>query len=220
MSLYLDSADLDDLRGAVELGFVRGVTTNPTLLRKVTAQPLAHLELVLGSITFDEIYYQPTGAYGDDQREALAAVALDRARVILKLPATTRGAALAAELSARGARVALTAAQSPAAMLVAEALGCHAVIPYVDRAARDVRTTDQLIAELARVRSGRTRIVAASVKHVGQAVAAFVDGADAVTAPLAVLRQLVDHPASREAEQAFDAEYRADDPIPLEAAAG
>lgn len=207
MSLLLDSANLADVARAAGLGFVTGVTTNPTLMRRETDDPLAHLGDLLDTVATVPVYYQPSGAYGDLRAEAEKAWALDAGRVVLKLPATPDGAALAGALVPHGVPVALTAAQSPQAMIVAESIGCTAVIPYVDRALRDPCVESHLIEALRRVRRGSTGIVAASVKSAGQLLHAVHDGADAVTAPLAVLEELLGHPASRTAEEAFLAEY-------------
>jgi transaldolase len=207
VAIYLDSADPDDLAKAAEMGFVTGVTTNPSLMHAVTEDPLKQASQLLAAAELVEFFYQPTGAYGSAEEEALAARDLDPGRVVLKLMATPAGVRLAGTLVARGARVALTAAQTPVTMAVAEATGCVAVIPYVDRAWRDGRTDSHLVRALAGVRRAGTRIVAASIKNVGQLTQAFVDGADTVSAPLDVLQQVLDHPAALEAEEAFAAEY-------------
>jgi transaldolase len=207
MSILLDSAALGDVERAARLGFVTGITTNPTLMHRETGDPLAHLGDLLRAIATVPVYYQPSGAYGPMLAEAEKAWSLDPQRVVLKLPATPDGAALAGMLVPQGVPVALTAAQSPQAMIVAEAIGCAAVIPYVDRALRDPCVESHLIESLRRVRHGSTRIVAASVKSAGQLLHAVRDGADAVTAPLAVLDELLSHPSSRAAEKAFLAEY-------------
>jgi transaldolase len=210
MNLYLDSAALGDAVEAAGLGFVRGITTNPTLMRRETRDPLRRLGDLLAAVDLPEIYYQPSGAYGPLQEEAEEAWSQDKNRVVLKLPATPDGAALAGTMVRKGAGVALTAAQTPYAMLVAESMGCAAVIPYLDRAARDIRTDAELIRSLAELKRGTTRVVAASVKNAGQVLHAFRAGADAVTAPLQVLGELLRHPASLEAEHAFSQEFPRD----------
>lgn len=207
MSILLDSANLDDAVRAAGLGYVRGITTNPTLMRRETDDPVRHAADLLRAVDVVDVYYQPTGAYGPLEAEATKAWALDEERLVLKLPATPDGAALAGVMVRRGARVALTAAQSPHAMIVAESIGCVAVIPYVDRALRDLCIESQLVRSLHRVRRADTRVIAASVKSVGQFLQAFHDGADAVTAPMAVLEGLLEHPASGTAERSFAAEY-------------
>ena len=209
-ALLLDSAAIDDAARAAELGFVRGITTNPTLLRPHTTDPLRHCRELLAAANPPELFYQPTGAYGPWDREAAQAWELDPHRVVVKVPATGAGAALAAALIGRGARVAFTAVQAPHAMLVAQSLGCVAVIPYLDRGLRDPRVDTELLRRLAELRRGPTRIVAASVKNTAQVLSAFRDGADAVTAPLPVLEALLSHPAALEAEAAFAREFQRD----------
>ncbi len=210
--VYVDSAGRDDVLAADSLGFVDGVTTNPTLMRMATKDPLKHAGELLASVPLADFYYQPCGAYSSLLGEAEAAWSLDPDRVIIKVPATPAGLPLAKSLVDRNVRVALTAAQTVNAMIIAEAVGCLAVIPYVDRAWRDPRVDVDIVAAQARIRTGFTQIVAASVKNVGQFTKAFADGADAVAAPLAVLRQVLEHPAGLEAESAFAAEYRAELP--------
>jgi len=207
MGLLLDSAELDDVVAAGGLGFVGGVTTNPTLLRQVTDEPVKHVAELLGASEFPDFYYQPTGFRGELIDEALEVWTLAPERIVVKVPATPGGAVLASRLVARGVRVSLTAAQAAGAMVVAEAVGCASVIPYVDRAWRDPRIGNDLVRSLVGVRRGATLVVAASVKNVGQLTQAFVDGADSVTAPLSVLEQVLKHPAGLEAEEAFAGEY-------------
>ncbi|MFY1668670.1 transaldolase family protein [Plantactinospora sp. WMMB334] len=183
------------------------MTTNPTLMRRCAEDPLRHCSDLLAKSGELEFFYQPCGAYGEIEAEAWAAWRLDPERVTLKLMFTPAGIALARRLCDAGVRVALTAAQSPHAMVVAESIGCAAVIPYLDRAWRDPRTETHLVRALGALRRGDTQIVAASVKNVGQFTQAYLDGADAVSAPLEVLHGVLRDPAADEAEQTFTAEY-------------
>jgi transaldolase len=148
--IHLDSASLSDIAAAMESGFVTGVTTNPKLMRIETFDPLAHLRRILKEFDAIDVYYQPTGYDEDHQSEASTAVSIASDRVVVKVPATTRGIALASNLITQGARVSLTAAQYPEAMLLAEAAGCESVIPYVDRAQRDPSVPSRLVASLAK----------------------------------------------------------------------
>jgi transaldolase len=210
MKIYVDSADREDILAAQSLGFVSGATTNPTLMRRVTKDPLRHAQELSALTGSWDFYYQPCGAYSGLLEEAQEAWSANPEHVIIKVPGTKAGAVLAKILTDQEIPVALTAAQTPNAMIAAAAIGCHAVIPYVDRACRDCRVDGEIVAALARLRRGSTQIVAASVKNVGQFTKAFSDGADAVAAPIAVLEEVLNHPAALEAEAAFAAEYRAD----------
>ena len=60
--IYLDSANQDDVRTAKEAGLIRGVTTNPALMRKFTDDPLRHCSDLLAKIDQLEFYYQPSGS--------------------------------------------------------------------------------------------------------------------------------------------------------------
>jgi transaldolase len=205
--IYLDSADEEDVRTATESGLIRGVTTNPALMRRCTDDPLQHCSDLLAKTAGLAFFYQPSGAYGEAEAEAWAAWRLDPDRVTVKLMFTPAGVALARRLCDGGVRVALTAAQSPQAMIVAESIGCAAVIPYVDRAWRDPRTETHLVRALSALRRGTTRIIAASVKNPGQFTQAYLDGADAVSATPDVLHAVLRDAAAEEADQAFDAQY-------------
>lgn len=209
MTILVDSASLDDLTAATELGFVRGFTTNPTLMARETRDPLTHFERLLTAFAEGPAFYQPTRTTpaGMDV-EARAAAALEPARVVIKLPATPDGVALAPRLTAAGIRCALTAVYSPAQAVLAHETGCAWAIPYVDRAARNSlgEIVVELAAVLARLRSS-TRILAASLKTSAQVASAIRDGADDVTASAAVLRGLAEHPLTEAAVREFAAHW-------------
>lgn len=207
MSLFLDSADLDEIADLSRFGVVRGVTTNPSLLRPHTTKPLGHLEQILASIDTVPVMYQPTKLAGDAFVEGQEAYALCPERVVLKIPATPNDLQTAARFVADGIPVALTAAASQGHMLVCEAIRATYIIPYVDRYARDARVGRRIVRELDEVRRSEVVIVAASVKSPTQAIEARLDGADIVSAPAPVLHELLSHVISDEATDRFDSEY-------------
>ena len=209
MAVLLDSASLDDAAAAAELGFVRGITTNPALMARETKEPLAHLERLLAAFPTGPICYQPTRtSHAEMNDEARAAASLAPDRVVAKLPATLDAITLASALTGDGIRCALTAVYSPAQALLAHEVGCVWVIPYVDRAARHSagRVVDEQAAILARLQSS-TRILAASVKSPQQVVDSILHGAHDITAPLEVLRALPAHPLTESAVREFAAAW-------------
>ncbi len=214
MTIFVDSADLDDAAAAAGLGFVGGLTTNPALMARETADPPAHFARLLAAFPEGPAFYQPLHTAGTAVLdEARAAAALAPTRVAIKLGATADGAAAAATLVREGIRCALTAAYAPSQALVAHETGCSWVIPYVDRADRLGVGGQELVAAMAglvaRLGSG-TRVLAASLKTPEQLVAALLGGAHDVTAPLAVLRALPRHPLSDEAMAAFASAWAAE----------
>jgi transaldolase len=206
--LYLDSARIDDVAAAAALGWVRGVTTNPKLFADAGSEPLDALREILGRCD-GEVFFQPSARSVDAGRaEAEAALALGGERLVLKLPAAPEWVTLAVDFVRRGTPCALTGVYAPSQVLVAASVPCVAVIPYVDRAARLLEDGESLVTRLAAVRDRvdrGLRIVAASVKRPDQAVRSVLDGADAVTAPLDVLRALARHPLTETAIEEFAA---------------
>lgn len=209
MAILLDSAALDDAAAAAELGFVTGITTNPTLMARAAAEPLTQLGLLLGAFPKGPVCYQPLAiTQAEMNDEARSASALAPERVVIKLPATLEAMPVAAALTRDGIRCALTAVYAPAQALLAHEVGCVWIIPYVDRAARlsvgGMVGLDGLAAILARLQS-TTRILAASLKSPQQLVESIVHGAHDVTAPLDVLLGLPAHPLTEAAVREFAA---------------
>ena len=204
---YLDSAHPEDAREASQLGFVAGVTTNPSLVAKVGDEPLAVLAEVLAAFP-GPVFYQPASSeVNPAEEEARRAFASSPGQVTIKLPARGDFARLAARLTAAEVPCALTAVYTPAQALVARAAGCRWVIPYFDRARRLMPEVDSVVAELASALAtdpAGPRILAASVKSPEQAVRVLADGAAAASVPLAVLRELPEHELSLAAIREFD----------------
>jgi len=205
MAILLDSASLEDAAAAAKLGFVRGMTTNPTLMARETKEPLAHLARLLETFPEGPICYQPTRSTWDEMNEqARTAVALAPDRIVAKLPATLEAITLATALKKDGIRCALMAVYSPAQALLAHEAGCVWVIPYVDRAAR--HSAGAVVVEQAAILEqldSSTRILAASLKTAAQVVESILDGAHDITAPLDVLRGLPAHPLTESAVREF-----------------
>ncbi|MBN2205476.1 MAG: hypothetical protein JW767_10690 [Thermoleophilia bacterium] len=218
MAILLDSASLDDAAAAARLGFVGGFTTNPTLMARATSvagatgQPLAHFGALLEALPEGPGCYQPTGDSPAAMcEEARAAAALAPARVVIKLPATAHGVRAAALLRDESIRCALTAVYAPGQALLADAVGCVWVIPYVDRAERQGVGGRQVVESLAgilRRLESPTRVLAASLKTAEQVTDTILYGADDVTAPLDVLAALVHHPLTEAAVREFAAQGR------------
>ena len=211
MAILLDSASVDDAAAAAELGFVRGITTNPALMAQgdegAAGSPRASARGVPGR---PDLLPAHAHAFEEMRDEARAAAALARDRVVAKLPATLDGVRLAGALKGEGVRCALTAVYSPAQALLAHEAGCVWVIPYVDRAARhsdgSMAVVDSLAAMLARLQSA-TRILAASLKSSAQVSDSILHGSHDVTAPLDVLRGLPAHPLTESAVREFAAAW-------------
>src|SRR5512136_2137314 len=147
MSLFLDSALAADARQAMALGFVAGITTNPTLMAKVDRKP-SDVIAELSEICPGPVFYQliaPTVA--EREAEARRFLAL-RPNVALKIPCSTENFGLAARLAKEGAKVAMTATYSAAQCYLACQAGAAYSIPYVNRSTRLLGDGLALVAEM------------------------------------------------------------------------
>jgi len=207
MAIYVDSASPDDVHQAVDLGFVAGVTTNPSLLGRVH-QPAERLLPELCDIVGDGVvFYQLTADTVEERkREAYRIAGLRLGRIGLKIPCTTENLGLLPDLAREGLICAVTAVFSAHQTLLACEVGADYVLPYVNRATRQLGDGIALVEEIAdmiEVTGASTEILAASFHNLTEVVDATRAGADHVTIPPDLLRGLGDHPLSERAIEEF-----------------
>ena len=206
--LLLDSADVEAARRAAGLGFIRGVTTNPTLVA-ASGRPAEAVIPELADIVAGTVFYQLTAETpAAREAEARRFAQLRPGRVGIKVPTTTENLALVARLVADGMTCAMTAIFSPGQALLASEAGASFVIPYVNRTTRLYGDGPGLVREMRQVidaGGSPMRILAASVKSPEEAVASLLAGAHDLTLPLAVIEALGEHPGSLAAIDEFRA---------------
>ena len=206
MGLYIDSAKIEDVEKAVALGFIAGVTTNPTLMARVTEPPKDVIRCIC-EISPGAVFYQVTGATLEErERIGREFFAICPDKIVLKVPATTENMALI-DLLADEIPCAATAVYSAAQALVACEAGARFVIPYVNRATRLLGDGCQLVEEMRDVvdsQESPVEILAASIKSPEEAVKAILAGADHLTLPLDILLALGNHPLSDAAIAEFE----------------
>ena len=135
MGLFLDSARIEEVEKAVELGFLSGVTTNPTIMAKANGQPKEIIRQI-SAISPGPVFYQVTArTAADREREGREFYLVNQEKVVLKIPATTENMTLMARLSME-IPCAATAVYSGHQTLLAGDAGARYVIPYVNRATR------------------------------------------------------------------------------------
>lgn len=206
MALYLDSARAGDARRSAALGFVSGITTNPTLLSKV-GRPAADVIAELCDIHPGIVFYQPVAStVAEREAEVRRIAGLRPGRIGLKLPSIPENFALAARLSGEGLTVGMTAIFSPAQVYLACMSGARYVLPYVNRSTRLLGDGPALVRSMRAVADaagGRLEIVAASIKSPDEAVDAVLAGAHGLTLPLDLIEQLGRHALSDQAIAEF-----------------
>ncbi|RYZ08317.1 MAG: transaldolase [Comamonadaceae bacterium] len=214
--LYLDSADLAELKTCLPHPVVHGVTTNPTLMRRagVTRSELPsvlHAALKLGA---RQVQAQVQSANADgmlsDARTLLAE--FDAGQLVVKIPATREGLRAGAELSAVGVPVTYTAVYAIEQAHFAAELGAAYAAPYLGRLDDAGIDGFALVAQMqARVAGSGTRLLVASVRSRAAYLSLLALGVGAITIPPRLFPELLDHPATLAAEHGFLADAAAQD---------
>ncbi len=203
MAIFIDSADASDIRSAADLGWVSGITTNPTLLAQAGADPAEVLQ-ALSESRLTPIFYQliaPTLA--EMHREAAMARDILEERLVLKLPPSELGFRFASEEQL--IPCCPTAIFDPAQALLAREAGARYIAVYINRASRLMGDGLQLLEQISKVLDGsETEILAASLKNRPEVIAAHLAGAQHLTMPLAILRSLHENEHSRAALDSFN----------------
>ena len=208
--LYLDSADLGELQTCLPHPVLHGVTTNPTLMRRAGVSrdglpQLLHAALRLGATQVQaQVHAADVDGMLADARQLLKE--FDAGQLVVKIPATRDGFQAGAELCALGIPVTYTAVYAPEQALFAAQLGAAYAAPYLGRL--DDSGVDGL-ARIAQMQaliasSGTpTRLLVASVRSRAAYLALLALGVGAITIPPRLFTELIDHPATLDAERSF-----------------
>jgi transaldolase len=196
MKIFLDSANIEQIRQAKTLGAIEGVTTNPSLLakekgdwKKIVRQICKEID---GPVSV-EVIATETSAMLAEARD-LVKIAPN---IVIKVPMTLDGLKVISELHQRGVETNATLVFSPNQALLAAKAGATFVSPFVGRLddiGQDGMQVVQDIMTVFRNYDLSTQVLAASIRHTNHFFQAAILGADAVTVPLGVLLNLAKHP--------------------------
>lgn len=209
MRIYIDSADKGEIREALSSGFVYGVTTNPTLLRRAgvrvgEVEGLARQALAWGA---RELHLQTySGETEAMVREGVRLAGIDAQRVVVKIPAVAQGYAAAAQLAAQGLRVTMTAIYTVRQVILADAVGARFVAVYLGRMGDAGLDALGLVGQMQRtltIQGSRVEILAASVRSPEEVDSLAELGVATATLPWKVLSRLVESEATAAATATF-----------------
>jgi transaldolase len=203
MALYLDSAIASEAEIAKRMGWVKGITTNPTLLAQSDTPPESTLKTLV-ALTNGPLYYQLTASDLDGMvQEGKKAFEMIGEQTILKIPATPLGFEVVACLSPQ-ISCSVTAIYSASQAIVAKEAGAKIAIAYVNRATRLLGDGIALLRDMASVLAGSdVEILAASIKSPQEAAASLQAGAHHLTLPLAMLQAMATHELSQKTVEEF-----------------
>ena len=210
MKIFLDTANLDEIRRGVEMGLVDGVTTNPSLLAKTgkTFEEVAPeiTRLVAGPISLEVISDDAKGMIAEAR--ALAKIA---GNVVVKIPMTEEGLKAVAALKEEGIKTNVTLIFSATQALLAAKAGASYVSPFVGRLDDVSADGMDLIENIKTIFENydyETEIIVASVRHPVHVLETALIGAHIATVPFKVLQQLYSHPLTALGIERFKEDYR------------
>lgn len=196
MKFFLDTANVNEIRQALEMGLVDGVTTNPSLLAKEKRDPQDTirevLSLVQGPVSLEVLATDSQGMIAEARR--LAALG---SNVVVKIPMTEDGMKAVRTLTGEGIRTNVTLVFQPVQALIAAKAGANYVSPFIGRlddiSTRGMNIIEDIIAIYTNY-GFDTEIIVASVRNPMHVLEAALLGADIATIPFGVIKQLVNHP--------------------------
>ncbi len=207
MKIFIDTADLKEIRRAAAAGLIDGITTNPSLMAKVVGDANVAdymkevAEAVDGPVSLEVLALDAEGMF--EQGTNLAAIADN---VVIKVPLTEDGLVACKRLRSEGIGVNVTLCFSPSQALLAAKAGATFISPFVGRLDDISHQGMELIAQIREIYDNYgfdTEILVASIRHPLHFVESAMIGADVATVPPAVLWKLLEHPLTDRGIEAF-----------------
>lgn len=209
MKIFLDTANLDELRKAADWGIVDGVTTNPTLIAKegnpIEKQIAAICDIVDGDISAEVVSTVSREMVEEGRR--LAGI---HENVVVKLPLTRDGIKACSILSREQIRVNVTLCFSAAQALLAAKAGAYIISPFIGRLDDIGINGMDLIQQIVQIYENygyQTQVLAASIRTVNHVIEASMAGAQIGTMPFKVLDSLFNHPLTDKGLDQFLKDY-------------
>lgn len=209
MKIFLDTANVDEVREAASWGVLSGVTTNPTLVAK-EGRDFQQVIREICSLVEGPVSAEVIATEAPQMIEEARVLAKLSPQVVIKIPITSQGLIAVHKLKQEGIRTNVTLIFSANQALLAARAGASFVSPFVGRLDDINQDGSQVIAETSQIFSSyylETEIIAASVRHPLHFTQAALLGADIATVPMSVLRKLLFHPLTEEGIQRFLADW-------------
>ena len=196
MKIFLDTANVNEIKEAASLGVLDGVTTNPSLVAKEGKDFRQGLEeicsIVNGPVSAEVVSTDLNGMVREGQE-----LAKIHSNIVVKVPIIKEGLKAIKKLSAEGIRINCTLIFQPMQALLAAKAGAAFVSPFVGRLDDVSQSGMEIVSQIRQIFDNygfETEILAASLRHPMHALEAAMLGADIGTMPYSVFEQLIKHP--------------------------
>ena len=205
MKIFIDTANVAEIREANEWGVICGVTTNPSLIAK-EGRNFEEVVTEITSIVEGPISAEVISLEHDKMVEEAVELAKIHKNIVIKIPMCAEGLKAVKILTARGIKTNVTLIFSAPQALLAARAGATYVSPFVGRLddiGRDGLTLIEDIAEIFDLHGIRTEIIAASIRHPIHVTECAKAGAHIATIPYKVLVQMMNHPLTTSGIESF-----------------
>lgn len=211
MKIFIDTANIEEIRSAAELGVICGVTTNPSLIAKegrdfkTVVKEIS--EIVDGPVSAEVISLESNEMVKE-------AVELSRIHqnIVIKIPMCKEGLKAVKILSAQGIKINVTLIFSSAQALLAAKAGATYVSPFVGRVDDISNNGINLITEIVKifeVHNIATQIISASIRSPQDVVRVAMAGSDIATVPYKVINAMIEHPLTNAGIEKFINDWKA-----------
>lgn len=197
MKFFIDTADLDEIKEANDLGVLDGVTTNPSLCYKIGVKDFEGHVAKICDIVDGDVSAEVISTTHDEIMEEAHNLAAIADNVVVKVPLIKEGIKAIKSLSDEGIRTNCTLCFSSSQALLAAKAGATYISPFIGRIDDISSDGMQLIADVVQIYDNyglETEVLAASIRHPMHVKEAALLGADVATMPLSVIDQLLEHP--------------------------
>ncbi|EFI85140.1 Transaldolase [Listeria grayi] len=211
MKFFIDTANVEEIKKANRMGFIAGVTTNPSLVAK-EGRDFNEVIQEITSIVDGPVSGEVVSLEADKMVEEGREIAKIHPNIVVKIPMTGEGMAAVKILTAEGIKTNVTLVFSAAQALLAARAGASYVSPFLGRLddiGQDGLELIRDIAEIFAVHDIKTEIISASVRHPIHVIECAKAGADIATVPYKVFEQMLKHPLTDSGIDKFLADWDA-----------
>ncbi len=210
MKFFIDTASVEEIKKAAEVGLIDGVTTNPSLVAK-TGRPFREVieeicTIVDGPVSAEAVSLDAEGLV----REAHELASIHK-NIVVKVPLTFEGLKAVKRLEQDGVRTNVTLCFSPSQALLAAKAGASYISPFIGRLDDISHVGMELISQIRTIYDNygfETQIIVASIREPNHVVEAALIGADIATIPFSVIEKLIKHPLTDVGIERFLADWK------------
>ena len=213
MRFFIDTANVEDIKKANDMGIIDGVTTNPSLIAKegrAFNEVIKEITSIVDGPVNGEV--KATTEKAEDMIKEAREIAAIHPNMVVKIPMTPEGLKAVKVLKKEGIKTNVTLIFSPNQALLAARAGADYVSPFLGRL-DDISQTGvdliRTIADIFQINGISSQIICASVRNPIHIVDCSLAGADIATVPYNVLLQMTKHPLTDQGIEKFKADYKA-----------